>query len=218
LRDEGYASVVNQDVNAAVARHDIGDAGTDSCHIRDVERSEAGAQTIDTQLLCGLGARCNVDVGEHDVRAEFSDTSRARQPGAAQDQRALEDWSAVRGLFNLAPDLLHFGGLLLASHPAPVRDAIDAHRRGFDANPVDYLHQNQGRFEAAVLRAAGAYLGVAPGDIALTDSTTMGLGLLYNGLDVRGDQEILTTAHDFYATHEALRLNAQRSGASIRSV
>ena len=46
----------------------------------------------------------------------------------------------------------------------------------------------------------------------------MGLGLLYNGLDVRSDQDILTTAHDFYATHEALRLKADRSGATLRLV
>ena len=97
-----------------------------------------------------------------------------------------------------------------------VRDAIDAHRRGFDDNPVEYLHQNQGRLEADVLRAASAYLGATPGDIALTDSTTMGLGLLYNGLDVRPDQDLLTTSHDFYATHEALRLKADRSGATLR--
>jgi isopenicillin-N epimerase len=136
----------------------------------------------------------------------------------ARSQSDLDDWAAVRGQFSLNPDLLHFGGLLLASHPAPVRDAIDAHRRGLDDNPVEYLHQNQGRLEADVLRAASAYLGVAPLDIALTDSTTMGLGLLYNGLEVRPDQDILTTNHDYYATHEALRLKADRSGASLRRV
>ena len=134
-------------------------------------------------------------------------------------QPTLDDWSSVRGLFNLSPNLLHFGGLLLASHPAPVRDAIDAHRHGLDDNPVDYLHQNQARLEADVLRAASAYLGgAAPTDIALTDSTTMGLGLLYNGLAVRPDQEILTTAHDFYSTHEALVFKAQRSGATLKAV
>ncbi|MDQ3810069.1 MAG: aminotransferase class V-fold PLP-dependent enzyme, partial [Chloroflexota bacterium] len=88
--------------------------------------------------------------------------------------RQVEDWEAVRGLFSLNPDYLHFGGLYLASHPAPVQQAIEMHRRGLDDNPVDYLHQNQGPLEAAVLRSAAAYLGVDPRDIALTDSTTMG--------------------------------------------
>jgi selenocysteine lyase/cysteine desulfurase len=54
--------------------------------------------------------------------------------------------------------------------------------------------------------------------LGVTDSTTMGLGLLYNGLLLRPDQELLTTQHDFYATHEALRLAAQRSGATVRQI
>jgi isopenicillin-N epimerase len=129
-----------------------------------------------------------------------------------------DDWEAVRGLFSLSPDYVHFGGLYLASHPLPVREAIERHRRGLDDNPVDYLHQRAPGLEAAVLRAAASYLGADPTDIALTDSTTMGLGLLYTGLILRPDQEILTTQHDFYATHEALRLAAQRSGAGLRQI
>ena len=141
-------------------------------------------------------------------------------PGRASSAPAgnLQSWDAVRDLFQLARDYLHFGGLYLASHPTPVRDAIDAHRQGLDANPVLYLRQ-QGRVaEAAVLRAAGAYLGASPTDIALTDSTTMGLGLLYNGLNIRADQDVLTTAHDFSATHQSLRTLTSRTGASLRFV
>jgi isopenicillin-N epimerase len=138
------------------------------------------------------------------------------QPSPAWAQ--ADDWEAVRGLFNLSPDYLHFGGLYLASHPLPVREAIDAHRRGLDDNPVDYLHQQSARLEANVLRAAASYLGADPADIALTDSTTMGLGLLYTGVMLRADQEILTTQHDFYATHEALRLASERSGAALRQI
>jgi isopenicillin-N epimerase len=69
-----------------------------------------------------------------------------------------------------------------------------------------------------VLRAAGSYLGASPADIALTDSTTMGLGLLYNGLDLSAGDEALTTRHDFFATHESLRTKAERSGAVVRMV
>jgi isopenicillin-N epimerase len=138
-------------------------------------------------------------------------------PRAAAGQ-AADDWEAVRGLFNLSPDYVHFGGLYLVSHPTPVRQAIETYRRGLDDNPVDYLHQQAGRLEAGVLRAAAAYLGAEPADIALTDSTTMGLGLLYTGLALRADQEILTTQHDFYATHEGLRLASQRSGAAMRQI
>jgi isopenicillin-N epimerase len=88
-----------------------------------------------------------------------------------------------------------------------VCDTIDTHRGGLDTNPVEYLYDNQARLEAAVLRAAAAYLAAST-DLALTDSTTMGLGLLYNGLDVRPQDEMVTTIHDSFATHEALRFKA----------
>jgi selenocysteine lyase/cysteine desulfurase len=126
----------------------------------------------------------------------------------------LTDWRAVRAQFELAPGRIHLTSFLLASHPRPVRRAIDRHRRGLDANPVEYLHANEGRLTAAVRTAAGRYLGVPAGEVALTDSTTMGLGLLYTRLALRPTDEVLTTEHDFYATHEALRL----SGARVRRV
>lgn len=134
-------------------------------------------------------------------------------PGAT-----LRSWSVVREQFALTPLYLHFGGLLLASHPRPVRRAIEAHRRALDRNPVHYLHERGPALEARVLASAAAYLEAKPTEIALTDSTTMGLGLLYNGIDLRAGQEALTTEHDFFATHEALRLKAERSGATVRRV
>ena len=128
----------------------------------------------------------------------------------------FDNWDTIRSQFNLTRDRIHMASFLLASHPQPVREAIDLHRRGLDENPADYLHENSERLESAVLRAAADYLGVQPTDIALTDSTTMGLGLLYGGLKLRADQEILTTTHDHYSTAMSLRLRAARTGAAFR--
>jgi selenocysteine lyase/cysteine desulfurase len=127
-------------------------------------------------------------------------------------------WDEVRNTFNLAPNRIHMSAFYLSSHPKPVRDAIEEHRRAFDLDPVEYLHANREKCEAAVLAAAAYRLGVDPGEIALTDSTTMGLGLLYSGLKLRPDQEILTTTHDHYSTETSLRLRAERTGASLRRI
>ena len=138
--------------------------------------------------------------------------------GPEAEARAPLGWGAVRAEFRLRRDRIHLGAFLLASHPAPVRRAIDRHRQGFDADPVGYLHGQQVRHEAAVLGAAAAYTGARPADIALTDSTTMGLALLYNGIHVRADQDVLTSTHDFFVTHDALELKAARTGASLRKI
>jgi isopenicillin-N epimerase len=163
------------------------------------------------QLLVRTGAA----LAAGGLGAAFADLDEA---AAAPEADAALDWGALRRQFRLSARWTHMGGLLLASHPAPVRLAIERHRRGLDANPVHYLHERGPALEAVVLRSAGAYLQARPTDIALTDSTTMGLGLLYNGLELRAEDEVLTTTHDFFATHVSLRLKAARSGASVRHV
>lgn len=129
---------------------------------------------------------------------------------------AGDEWQRIRAEFELAPGWAHLGGFLLASHPRRVREAIERHRRALDENPVFYLEHHQ--HTAPVLDAAAAYLGAKPGEIALTDSTTMGLATLYGGLQMRAGDDIVTTTHDHYATHESLRLAAERSGAVVRRV
>jgi len=130
-----------------------------------------------------------------------------------------DDWDDVRAQFSLSPDYIHMCALYVASHPKPVRDAIERYRHELDANPVAYLVRENRRRVNDALAAAAAYLGVPDqNDIALTDSTTMGLGLVYNGLRLAAGEEILTTAQDYYATHEALRLAALRKGIIVRQV
>jgi isopenicillin-N epimerase len=138
----------------------------------------------------------------------------AEDPGPAPAQAEPR---GVREQFALDPDYVHLTSFLLAPHPRPVREAIERHRRALDENPKLYLEREL-EFESRVLQAAAAYLGGAPEEVALTDSTTMGLGLVYGTLRLRPGQEVVTTEHDHYATHESLRLRAERTGASVRRI
>ena len=136
----------------------------------------------------------------------------------AAENDDLSDWKAVRNQFNFTPELINMACLLLASHPKPVRQAIEKHRKGFDLDPISYLEHTEEEGEASTLRAAADYMGVSPTDIALTISTTMGLGVLYGGLSIRPDQDILATTHDHYVTDQSLRYKSQESGAYYRQV
>src|SRR5262245_10657763 len=93
-------------------------------------------------------------------------------------------WASVRAQFLLDPHLTNFATFLLASHPRQVRVAIARHARALDRDAKRYLDRKE-QMNAAdqrVRSAAARYLAANPGEIALTDSTTMGLGLLYGGL------------------------------------
>src|SRR5215510_6457335 len=95
--------------------------------------------------------------------------ARFPQPRALADLASpskLDTWDAVRAQFTLTRDRIHMAGFLLASHPKPVREAIDSHRRGLDENPAEYLHGNAERLEGTVLHAAADYLGV--GSVPIT--------------------------------------------------
>jgi isopenicillin-N epimerase len=130
---------------------------------------------------------------------------------------AADEWARLRDEFLLSPEWVHLAGFLMASHPKRVRDAIERHRRELDENPALYVEANAFDQEP-ILKPIAAYLGVRQDEIALTDSTTMGLAILYSGLPLTPDDEVLTTTHDHYVTHESLRLAAGRAGAQLRRV
>lgn len=135
----------------------------------------------------------------------------------------LSDWKSVRAQFALDPSLLHFASFFIASHPAPVRDAIEAWRRAMDRDPFGVIER--GLFEGddtnvplQVQRAVAEYLGGEPQEVCLTRSTTEGLALVYHGFPLRAGDEVLATTHDHYSHHESIRLATGRAGATMRKV
>jgi isopenicillin-N epimerase len=130
----------------------------------------------------------------------------------------LQDWSAVRDQFDLSRAYIHLCSFFLASHPRPVREAIEKHRRAIDDDPFLYVEGRMFETPKLVRASAAEYLGAKPEEVALTNSTTMGLAFVYQGLPLKAGQEIVTTPHEHYVHHEAIRLAAERAGASVRKI
>lgn len=139
-------------------------------------------------------------------------------PGAAPAAGPDRDWAWVRDQFDASREWKHFASFYIASHPRPVREAIEALRREIDRNPYAVVEHGLFQKPEEVRRAAAEYLGGRPEEVALVRSTTEGLALVYAGLAVRAGQELLTTVHDHYSHHESMRLAARRSGAGLRKV
>jgi len=86
------------------------------------------------------------------------------KPSAPAD---FKDWQSVRGEFELAPDYVHLALFFLASHPRPVRQAIEQYREKIDANPlltVDnaIFEQTDENIPLQVSRAIASYIGGDP--------------------------------------------------------
>lgn len=132
-------------------------------------------------------------------------------------------WDAIRAQFDLNPAYTHLGLFYIASNPRPVREAIDAYRRKLDANP--FLTVERSMFEKPednlpmkACNAIASYIGGQGEDVALTPNTTTGLSLIYHGLPLKPGDEILTTVHDHFVHHEAIRLATERNGATSRRI
>ncbi len=140
------------------------------------------------------------------------------QAAAAAVTSDLSTWEGVRAQFPLDHSMIQMAQMLLASHPKPVADAIARQRQAFDASPATYWEEHFQTAEGIVARAAAKYMGVDPGEVALTDSTTMGTSLLFNGMKLKPGDEILSTTHDHYVTDKSIDFVCEKTGATNRRI
>lgn len=150
----------------------------------------------------------------------LSFAEKSKKQGSLRD---LKDWTAIRKEFDLSPEYIHLGLFFLTSHPRVVREAIEGYRRRLDANP--FITVEHGLFESdqdnlslKVTQSLANYTGTSADDFAMTSNTTAGLALVYHGLPLKAGDEVLTTTHDHYVHHEAIRLAAERAGATWRKI
>lgn len=166
---------------------------------------QAGLFTAALPLAAGLGA-----------------SALAADPASSLDSLSGADkWAQLRKLFLLDPQYIHFSNFLITPHPLPVRQAIEKHRAWLDRNPglaMDWDREETWQHEGEVRNQAGRYLQLNPAQIALTGSTTQGLALIYGGVHVRPDQEILTTEHEHYSTQSILQFRTRRQGTQVRQI
>jgi selenocysteine lyase/cysteine desulfurase len=161
------------------------------------ENDEAARRRFGRRGFLAAGASSAVAAGAYFATRDAGDEPRAQIPGS---------------------EYVNLSTFLLAAHPAAVRAAIERHRRGLDGDTALYLREHEEELELEARAAAAEHLGAEADDVALTDSTTMGLALVYGGLRLEPGDEVVTTEHDFYATHESLRLRTERDGVSVRRV
>ncbi|HEX8314709.1 MAG TPA: aminotransferase class V-fold PLP-dependent enzyme [Flavisolibacter sp.] len=130
------------------------------------------------------------------------------------------NWKEITELFAHDKKYTHLGASqFIVSHPKHVHEAINKYRTQLDGDPVLYTEEVENKNMQNVREAAAGYFGVPdPNNIAVTDSTTMGLGLIYTALNLQKGQEILTTEHDHYSQHEAIYHATKRTGASFRKI
>ncbi len=197
-------------------------------------RREILGMAVGAGLAMGAAAGAGILFGNFGCNRDSVGREGKREPvagGSNADKKCLQnqafdyhqlahmDWEEIAShYFSLSQEYIHMAGLLISSHPVPVRNEIAVHMTGLDENPALYTVTNNRKLDKQVREAAAEYMDVKWDDIGLTDSTTMGLGLIYNGVKIRPDQELLSTVHSYYSTMESLRYKSAQSGAPLRLI
>ncbi|MFD9891416.1 aminotransferase class V-fold PLP-dependent enzyme [Amycolatopsis sp. NPDC059027] len=148
----------------------------------------------------------------------------------AHRSEGLEEttWRALRREFRLDPSRLHLANFFLASPPTSVRAAADHWRALLDFDPHllesfllgDLAELGSGiasdspYFQAKT--AIAGYLGAPAEEVAFVPSTTTGLALIYNGLSIPADAEMVITPDAHYSLHQAVHRAAEKNRAAVR--
>ncbi|HKY60854.1 MAG TPA: hypothetical protein VJP59_07580, partial [Gemmatimonadota bacterium] len=96
-------------------------------------------------LAAGLTAACGALRGAQVARPGTSRGALAEGLPGEPPPLDPESWASVRQQFAIAERPIDLSAMLLASHPWPVRRAIEEHRRGLDLEPTLYHDRNDNR-------------------------------------------------------------------------
>ncbi|UXW85516.1 aminotransferase class V-fold PLP-dependent enzyme [Microbacterium azadirachtae] len=129
----------------------------------------------------------------------------------------LASFERARDAWPLDPAIVHLNHGSFGAVPREVVAAQDALRREADLSPVGWFPRIAEKVEAA--RAATApFVGADAADTAFVPNASAAATVVYNALQLTGDDEILVTDHGYGAvTMGAARL-ARRFGARLRTV
>lgn len=127
-------------------------------------------------------------------------------------------WNAIRDSFLLDKRINFLDTLLLTSHPKWVRESILFYQMQLDRDPGHFWEENIGILSQSLRESAADYLECDPSELGFCASSTVGMGLIYGGLDLPKNSEILFTDQAHYSHFEAIRFSAARGDLSPRKI
>jgi isopenicillin-N epimerase len=121
----------------------------------------------------------------------------------------------ARGLFLLERGTSFLNHGSFGSTPRQVLDAADHWRRQMEANPDRFVREI---LPAALRHAAGrlaAHLKAREQDLVFVENATAGMDAVLNSVELRPDDEILTSNHCYPAVRQAIRHACDRKGCHV---
>lgn len=121
-------------------------------------------------------------------------------------------WKVVRREFNIVDDLTYMNNGTLGPMPRHVFDANYRYMREIAEDP------RRNRLPEDVRDKVAEFVGADPDEIVLTRSTTEGMRIFSQGLDLREGDEILMTTHEHPGGYGPWKAREVREGIEVKVV
>ena len=140
-----------------------------------------------------------------------------RSPGIIARDEAY--WARVRGLYHLQPDVVNLDHGWTNPPPRAAMTELTARARTLEALPAEQLPKQWETISTTKMRAAlAAAMNVQPTEIALVRNATEALDTVLLGFPLKAGDEVVCSAHDYYAMLDALEQRRARDGIVLKMI
>ncbi|HUO82980.1 MAG TPA: aminotransferase class V-fold PLP-dependent enzyme [Gammaproteobacteria bacterium] len=149
------------------------------------------------------------------------DAMEAAGSGAQPDAVAADEtfWAQVRDAYDLHADVVNFDHGWTNPTSRRALEVLIREARQLEALPAEELGRLFfGSPGSAVRPALASVMGVSPAEIALVRNATEALNTILLGLPLKAGDEIVCSAHDYFAMLDALEQRAARDGVVLRMI
>ncbi len=128
-------------------------------------------------------------------------------------------WARVRDLYNLQADVLNLDHGWTNPTPRTAMHELTARARALEALPAEQLPKQWETITTTKMRSAlAAAMKVPATEIALVRNATEALDTVLLGFPMKAGDEIVCSAHDYYAMLDALEQRRARDGIVLRMI
>jgi selenocysteine lyase/cysteine desulfurase len=136
-------------------------------------------------------------------------------------ERLAEDetyWRRVRRMFELPRGIINLDNGNISPSPRSANQAVARAILDAQSFPVKRFEELGNSHAPVVAAGLARLLGVSSEQLALVRNATEALDIVLLGYSVRRGDEIVCSAHDYYAMRDAIDQRRQRDGVEVRVV
>lgn len=119
--------------------------------------------------------------------------------------------------WDIASDTTYLNHGSFGPSPMPVQDARERWSRRVEQQPMRFFCQEMEAELVRTTKVLAKFLATQPERLALIDNATVAMNVVAESVDLRADDEVLLTDHEYGAVKNIWHARCRRAGATVRT-